>query len=102
MPRGRLESVELVRRESARLLGELAVTLRDPSGGVCPPAERHPVVADRDVRMMVLRFGEVADAIHERERLDKVAELELSLERVVDLAPSIGGHNVSIYDRRSA
>ena len=49
---------------------------------------------------MVLRLGEVTDAVHERERLDEVSELELPLERIVDLAPSFGGHNGSIYDRR--
>ena len=50
--------------------------------------------------MMILRLGEVTDAVHERKRLDEVAELELPLERVVDLTPSFGGHNRSIYDRR--
>ncbi len=49
---------------------------------------------------MVLGLGEVTDPVHESERLDEVAELELPLESVVDLAPSFGGHNASIYDRR--
>ena len=52
--------------------------------------------------MVVLRLGELADAVHERERLDEVVELERALERVVDLAPDIrSATSASIYDRRT-
>ena len=49
---------------------------------------------------MVLRLRQLADAIHERERLDEARELEGPLERPVDLAPVLRGHRGSIYDRR--
>ena len=49
--------------------------------------------------MVVLRLGQLADAIHECERLDERGKLERALERTVDLAPAFGLHTVSIYDR---
>jgi len=49
---------------------------------------------------MILGLGQLADLVHECERLAEVAELECALERVVDLVPAIQfGHEVSIYDR---
>ena len=54
-----------------------------------------------DVGVMVLRLGQLAHAVHERERLAEVLERERSLERAVDLAPLIRiGHGSSIYDRQ--
>lgn len=55
---------------------------------------------DCDVGVVVLRLCELPDPVHERERLDEVAELEGPLESAVDLAPSLRGHAGSIYDRR--
>jgi archaetidylinositol phosphate synthase len=49
--------------------------------------------------MMVLGFGELADAVHERERIDEALELERPLERLADLGPAFGIHRGSIYDR---
>jgi CDP-alcohol phosphatidyltransferase len=49
---------------------------------------------------VVLRLRQLADAIDERERLDEARELEGSLERPVHLAPLVGRHTRSIYDRR--
>ncbi len=49
--------------------------------------------------MVVLGFGELADAVHERERADERVELEGALESVVDLCPAFGVHGTSIYDR---
>lgn len=86
--------------EGAGLLCEVAVAVCDPIGSVRPPAEGHAVVVNRDVRVVVLRLGEVADAVHERECRNEVLELERTLESAVDLAPSLGGHGDSIYDRR--
>ena len=51
--------------------------------------------------MVVLGLGELTYAVHERERLDERVELEGALESVVDLCPAFGGHDASIYDRRS-
>jgi archaetidylinositol phosphate synthase len=44
---------------------------------------------DRDVRVVVLGFGELPDPVHECEGLDEVLELERTLERIVDLAPAL-------------
>ncbi len=55
---------------------------------------------DRDVGVVVLRLCELADTVHERERLDEVPELERPLESAVDVTPSRRGHVGSIYDRR--
>ncbi len=97
MSRGRREGVEL---EPARLRGEVPVALGDPTGRVRPPAQRHPVVPNRDVRVVVLSLGKLAHAVHESERFDEVSELKRALERAVDLGPSVGDHDASIYDRR--
>ena len=43
---------------------------------------------DRDVGVVVLRLGQLADAVHERERLGEARETELTLERAVDLGPA--------------
>jgi phosphatidylglycerophosphate synthase len=51
--------------------------------------------------MVVLGLRELADTIDERECVDEVRELERALERAVDLAPSLGCHGASIYDRRT-
>jgi phosphatidylglycerophosphate synthase len=49
---------------------------------------------------MILGLGELADAVHERERFAEVGELERALERIVHLVPAIQfGHQPSIYDR---
>jgi archaetidylinositol phosphate synthase len=50
--------------------------------------------------MVILRLRQRADAIHELERLEEARELERTLERVVHLCPTFGGHEFSIYDRR--
>src|SRR4029453_16129320 len=70
-----------------------------PAGRVRPPAQRHVPVADRDVGVVVLRLRELADPIHECERLDEAGKLEGALERSVHLAPALGRHTWSIYDR---
>jgi len=93
------ECVELGRKPGG-LLSEVAVSIRDAASRVCPPAKRHAVVVDRDVGVMILRLGELAHSVHEREGLDEVAERKRPLERAVHLAPDIGGHDASIYDRR--
>lgn len=98
MPRGRREGVRLG-SEAARLLSEVAVSIRYSAGRVRPPAKRHAVVVDRDVGVVVLRLGKLAHSVHERECGDEVSELERPLERVVDLAPIRGDHGGSIYHR---
>jgi hypothetical protein len=45
---------------------------------------------DLHVRMMVRRLGDLADAIHECERLREVGEAELALERPIHLTPLFG------------
>ena len=87
-------------RGGSVLLGEVAVAVGDAARGVRPPAKGHLPVADLDVRMVVLRLGKRADAIHELERLEEARELERALERAVHLCPTFGSHDASIYDRR--
>jgi phosphatidylglycerophosphate synthase len=50
--------------------------------------------------VVVLRLRELADPIHECERLDEAGKLEGALERSVHLPPALGRHTWSIYDRR--
>ena len=50
--------------------------------------------------MVVLRLRQLAEAIHESERLDEARKLEGPLERSVHLTPLVGRHTWSIYDRR--
>jgi phosphatidylglycerophosphate synthase len=50
--------------------------------------------------VVVLRLRQLAQPIHERERLDEARQLEGALERTVHLAPALGRHTRSIYDRR--
>jgi len=50
--------------------------------------------------MVVLRFRELANSVHESERLAEVRERERALESVLDLAPALRSHGASIYDRR--
>ena len=90
----------LLRTQGDGLLGELTVAVGDPAGCVRPPAQRHAVVVNRDVGVVVLGLRELADAVHERERFDEVSELKRALERTVYLVPSLRGHSGSIYDRR--
>ena len=78
------------RREPGRLLGELTVALRYPAGGVRPPAQRHAVVVDRDVRMMVRRLRELGDAVDEDHRGHEVGEPKCPFERAVHLPPCVG------------
>lgn len=53
----------------------------------------------RDVGVMVLALGEFGDAVQERHRLGEVAEPEDTLERAVDLAPTVGhGHQRQYAD----
>ena len=73
--------------ELVRAPGELDITIGDAARGVCPPAKRHLAVVDADIGMVILRFGELTHAVHERERLGEVSELERPLERSVDLVP---------------
>ena len=50
--------------------------------------------------MVTSALSELADAIHEVQRMTEARELECALERVGDLAPPIRiGHLTSIYDR---
>ena len=50
--------------------------------------------------MVTFALSELADAIHEVQRMTEARELECALERVGDLAPPIRiGHLTSIYDR---
>ena len=54
---------------------------------------------DRDVGMVILGLGELADPVHEVERLTEVLELERALEGTLVLAPAIRfGHDASIYE----
>jgi len=50
--------------------------------------------------MVVLRFRELANSVHESERLAEVRERERALESALDLAPALRSHGGSIYDRR--
>ena len=59
---------------------QLVVALGDRVLDVRPPAQGHAVPVDLDVRMVVLALGELADPVHERERLGEVAKLVLSLQ----------------------
>ncbi len=56
--------------------------------------------------MVVLRLGELADTVHERERGGEVGELEVALQCAVDLDPATGNaHGCSMtadYDRWQA
>jgi archaetidylinositol phosphate synthase len=49
--------------------------------------------------MMILGLRELADAVHECERVEEGCELERALEGTVDLGPTFGFHTGSIYDR---
>ena len=60
-------------RRALGLLGELAVAVGDAARGVRPPAERHAVVVDRDVGVVVLGLGQLTHAVHERERIDEAS-----------------------------
>ena len=70
--------------------GHLPVALGDPVRGVGRPADGHPPVADRHVRMMVLGLGQLGEAVDEGDRGREVVERELPLERALALAPSVG------------
>ena len=50
--------------------------------------------------MVVLGLRQLADAVHERERLGEVRESELALQRPVDLAPAFGRAHAEQYDAR--
>src|SRR4051812_33422718 len=63
--------------------------------------------------MVVLRIGELGDAVHEVDRGAEVGEAELALERIVHLAPAFGSRHARrmaraaglaepVYDRRVA
>src|SRR5215207_6930054 len=67
---------------------QLAIALRDRVRDVRPPAQRHAVPVDRDVGMVTLVLGELADAVHERERVPEAPEAELALEGAADLGPA--------------
>ena len=45
---------------------------------------------DRDVGMVAFALCELADPVHERERLGKVPEPKLAFERALDLGPAFG------------
>lgn len=49
--------------------------------------------------MVVLRFGQLTDSVHEGESLDEARKLERALEGAVDLHPTFGSHGGSIYHR---
>jgi archaetidylinositol phosphate synthase len=97
VPRGRRKNLGL--DEAVRFLSELAIAVGDAARRVRPPTQRDLLVVDRDVRMVVLGFRKLADAVHERERFREGRELERALERPVDLAPAFDAHDGSIYDR---
>src|SRR5262249_40929905 len=80
--------------------GHLAVAVRDRVGGMRTPAEDDAAPAELDVRMMVLGVCQLADAVHERERLGEVREAELALQRAVDLAPAFGRVHTDQYGER--
>src|SRR6266566_1064149 len=50
------------------LARKLEVLVGDPAGGVVLELHDHPAPRDRQVRMMVRRFGEVADRVHQHQR----------------------------------
>ena len=60
------------------------ITLCDGVRDVRPPAKRHLVPVDLDVRMVTLTLGELADPVHEGERLREVLEAKLTLEPTVN------------------
>src|SRR5262249_52254495 len=87
------QSSETQSSEAFRALRQLAVAVRDPAGGVGPPAQRHPVVRDRDVGMVVRLLRHLGHPVHEVHRGPEVGEAELALEGAVHLAPAFGhGH----------
>src|SRR5215207_6273654 len=91
--------------ELVRAPRQLAIALRDRVRDVRPPAQRHAVPVDRDVGMVILELGQLADAVHERERLPEAGEAELALERAVDLGPAGGclhGRSMETVSPRSA
>ena len=92
----RVRSDELV-----RLPGQLAVAIRDSAGGMRPPSHRDLPVVDLDVGMVVLDLREVGEPVDERDRLAEVAELDLTDEGSVDLAPMRRGGHVVKYDART-
>lgn len=53
------------------------------------PAQRYPLVVDSDVGMMIGGLRELGCAVDESDRTAEVAELELPLERAVDLPPAL-------------
>ncbi len=87
--------------ELVRLPGQLAVAIRDSAGSMRPPAHRDLPVVDLDVGMVVLGLREVGEPVDERDRLAKVAELDLTDEGSVDLAPVHRGGHVAKYDART-
>jgi Membrane domain of glycerophosphoryl diester phosphodiesterase len=69
-------------------LCQLSIPVGDRARDMRPPAQAHLVPVDLDVRVVVRVLGELADAVHERERLGEVGEAELALESAVHLGPS--------------
>ena len=60
------------------------VALGDRVCDVRPPAQRDLVPMDLDVGMVTFALGELADPVHEGERLGEVFEAKLTLEGTVN------------------
>jgi hypothetical protein len=75
--------------ELVRARGELVVAFRDRIARVRPPAELDQVPVHLDVGMVPLALGELADAIHERERLGEVPEAVLALQSTFNFGVTI-------------
>ena len=85
MPGGRRQGstgLELVGQRRER-----AVAIRDAARRMRPPGDGHLVVADRDVGVVILDLGVVAETADERERVAERGELEGALELAVVLCP---------------
>ena len=88
------------RPELGRAARQVLVALGDAALGVRRPAERHLLVRDADVRMVVLRLGELRDAVDEGDRLRERRQLERPLERAVHLAQSAGALTGAVCGRQ--
>lgn len=95
------ESGTPVLRQLVAEPSEFVVALADSSRGVRRPPKRHLAVGDRDVRVVVLRLGELGDPVHERDRLAEGREFVRSLERSVDFLPVVHDRSIAVGEVRT-
>jgi phosphatidylglycerophosphate synthase len=85
--------------EAVRLPGHLPVAVGDPAGGVGRPADGHPLVADRDVGVVVGGLGGLGKPVDESDRGREAVEGELALEPSVDLGPLAHAREYGVFRR---